>query len=125
MKRARRSLNLILLGSAGARSLGTFGITQADQQDGCDTEAFHFTELSPRPGEAQVQPALQAEKATAPRTQRSVQRTHRRGYRDEAAKPPLRLPQDCRANIESFRCRDQSRCRPTHTQPALQTCATR
>jgi hypothetical protein len=46
-------------------------------------------------------------KAPAPRTQRSVKRTHWRGYRDEAAKSPLRLPQDCRANIESIRCRDQ------------------
>jgi len=31
----------------------------------------------------------------------------RRGYRDEAAESPLGLPQDCRANIESIRCRDQ------------------
>jgi len=96
-----------LLGSTGAGSLCAFGVTHAAQQDGCDTEAFHFSALSPRPGDAQVQPALQAERAKAPRTQRSIQRTHWRGYRNEAAKPLLRLPQDCRANIESFRCRDQ------------------
>ena len=46
-------------------------------------------------------------KQAVPRTQRSVKGTHWRGYRDEAAKPSLRLPQDCRANIKSFRCRDQ------------------
>ena len=38
-------------------------------------------------------------KQPVPRTQRSVKGTHWRGYRDEAAKPSLRLPQDCRANI--------------------------
>ena len=70
-------------------------------------EAFHPSVPSPRAGEAQVSPALLPEKAPAPRTQRSIKRTHWCGYRDEAAKSPLRLPQDCRANIESIRCRDQ------------------
>jgi hypothetical protein len=55
-------------------------------QMGCDTEAFHPSVLSSRSGEAQVWPALRPEKAPVPRTQRSVKRTHWRGYRDEAAK---------------------------------------
>ena len=50
---------------------------------------------------------LYSPRAPAPRTQRSIKRTHWRGYRDEAAKPSLRLSQDCRANIESIRYRDQ------------------
>ena len=36
-----------------------------------------------------------------------LKRTHRRGYRDETTQPALRLPKDCRANIERVRYRDQ------------------
>jgi len=46
-------------------------------------------------------------KQAVPRTQRSVKGTHWRGYRDEAAKSSLRLPQDCRAIVESVRYRNQ------------------
>jgi hypothetical protein len=47
-----------LTGSAGAGSVCAFGVTQTPEQDGCDTEAFHPSVLSPRSGEAQVSPAL-------------------------------------------------------------------
>jgi hypothetical protein len=47
-----------LMGSAAAGSLCAFGVTQTPEQDGCDTEAFHPSVLSPRLGEAQVSPAL-------------------------------------------------------------------
>ena len=58
MKRAqRRAPNLTSwIGCAG--SLCAFGVTQTPEQDGCDTEAFHPSVLSPRLGEAQVSPAL-------------------------------------------------------------------
>ena|ERR1700682_1256107 len=46
-------------------------------------------------------------KRLRPGPKRSVKGTHRRGYRDETAKPSLRLPEDCRANIESIRYRDK------------------
>jgi len=46
------------VGSAGARSLCVFHVTQTFPQDGCDTEGFHASVLSPRPGQAQVSPAL-------------------------------------------------------------------
>ena len=36
-----------------------------------------------------------------------LKRTHRRGYRDETTQPALRLPKDCRANIQRVWCRDQ------------------
>jgi hypothetical protein len=36
-----------------------------------------------------------------------LKRTHRRGYRDETTQPALRLPKDCRANIQRIWCRDQ------------------
>src|SRR5271167_3461116 len=61
------------MGSAGAGGLHAFGVTQTPEQDGCDTEAFHLAVLPPRPGEAQVSPALQPEKVPAPWTQRSSQ----------------------------------------------------
>ena len=84
------------MGSAGAGGLHAFGVTQTPEQDGCDTEAFHLAVLPPRPGEAQVSPALQLEKAPARRTQRSLKGTHRHGCRDETT-------QDCRANLERIR----------------------
>jgi hypothetical protein len=56
------------MGSAGAGGLHAFGVTQTPEQDGCDTEAFHLAVLPPRPGDAQVSPALQPEKSPAPRT---------------------------------------------------------
>ena len=43
-----------LLGSAGAGGLCAFRVAQTVEQDGCDTEAFFPSELSPRSGEAQV-----------------------------------------------------------------------
>jgi hypothetical protein len=42
-----------LMGSVGAGSLCAFGTTQRPEQDGCDTEAFYPSALSPRSGEAQ------------------------------------------------------------------------
>jgi putative transposase len=59
-----------------------------------------------QPGEAQVSPALGPEKAPAPWTQRSLKRTHRHGRRDETTQPPLRLPQDRRADLECLRHKD-------------------
>jgi Adenylate and Guanylate cyclase catalytic domain len=47
-----------LMGSAGAWGLHPFGVTQTPEQNGCDTKAFHLAVLPPRPGEAQVSPAL-------------------------------------------------------------------
>ncbi len=95
------------MGSAGAGIVCVFRVTRTLEQDGRDSEGFHAAVLSPRPGEAQVSPALEPEKAPSPWTQRSLKRTDWRGYRDEAANPPLRLPKDCRANIECIRYRDQ------------------
>ena len=46
------------MGSAGAGGLHAFGVTQTPEQDGCYTEAFHPSVLSPRSGEAQVSRAL-------------------------------------------------------------------
>ena len=38
---------------------------------------------------------------------------------------PLRLPEDCRTNVERIRYRDQRGCRPAHTHSVLQTCSRR
>lgn len=46
-------------------------------------------------------------KRRCPGTQRSLKGTHRHGPRDERTQPTLRLPKDCRANIERVRYRDQ------------------
>src|ERR1035437_3606260 len=62
-------------GSADAGSLRAFRVTRTLEQDGRDTEAFHSSEISPRPGEAQVLSSLQLEKASSPWTQRSLKRS--------------------------------------------------
>src|SRR5271166_4096800 len=46
------------MGSAGARSLCAFGVTQTPEQGGCDTEAFHAFVFPPSSGEAQISTAL-------------------------------------------------------------------
>jgi hypothetical protein len=76
-------------------------------RNGCDTETLYASLLSPRSREAQVSPALRPEQAPALWTKRSVKRTDRRGHPDEAAKPPLRLPENCRANLQRIRYRNQ------------------
>ena len=59
MKRAqRRAPNLTSWDRLVLGVLCAFGVTQTPEQDGCDTEAFHPSVLSPRSGEAQVSPAL-------------------------------------------------------------------
>ena len=95
-----------LMGSAGAGSLCAFRFTQTPEQDGCDTEAFHLAVLPPRPGEAQVSPALQPEKAPAPWTQRSSRELIDTVV-EMKRRNPLWLPKDCRVNIERVRYRDQ------------------
>jgi hypothetical protein len=59
MKRAqRRAPNLTSWDRLVLGGCVLLVFTQTREQDGCDTEAFHPSVLSPRSGEAQVSPAL-------------------------------------------------------------------
>jgi hypothetical protein len=60
-----------------------------------------------------------AQRPRRPGAQRSLQRADCCGGRDEKAQPTHGLPQDCRANLERIRPRDQQGCRPADTHPAL------
>jgi hypothetical protein len=59
MKRAqRRAPNLTSWDRLVLGGFCAFCVTQTPEQDGCDSEAFHPSVLSPRSREAQVFPAL-------------------------------------------------------------------
>jgi hypothetical protein len=79
--------------------------TALTRQDGCDTEAFHPSVLHHALVKRKYR-SLYGRGAPAPRAQRSIEELI--GVVVEmSGETSLRLPQDCRANSESIRYRDQ------------------